>query len=74
MKTDGFNEVGGAAALSAKSQSQNVTFTTLGLRASSGFDIGTVAAVVRGGLGWRHAFGDKTPEATFSFADSPLST
>lgn len=72
LKTDGFNEAGGAAALSAESRSQNVTFSTLGLRASSGFDIGTVAAVVRGGLGWRHAFGDKTPEATFSFADSPL--
>ncbi|WP_374788693.1 autotransporter outer membrane beta-barrel domain-containing protein [Brucella oryzae] len=72
LKTEDFNETGGAAALSGESQSQNVTFSTLGLRASSGFDIGTVAGAARGGLGWRHAFGDKIPEATFSFADSSL--
>ncbi|MGH6862646.1 MAG: autotransporter domain-containing protein, partial [Phyllobacterium sp.] len=44
------------------------TFTTLGLRASSSYTLGTMTATARGTLGWRHAYGDITPTATHAFA------
>jgi subtilase-type serine protease len=68
LKTDGFNEDGGAAALSSHSDTTGTTFTTLGLRASSSFTLGTMTATARGTLGWRHAYGDITPTATHAFA------
>jgi outer membrane autotransporter protein len=65
----GFNENGGAAALTAREQSLATTFTTLGLRAATvvGVSNGTTVTA-RGTLGWRHAFGDVTPALAFSFA------
>ena len=62
-----FPRPGGAAALSSADTSTGVTFATVGLRASSSLPIGTIATV-SGMLGWRHAFGDTTPLATFAFA------
>jgi outer membrane autotransporter protein len=67
LRTDGFTESGGAAALTSASSAIDGTFTTLGLRASSSFMLGTVNATAKGSLGWRHAFGDTTPLSTFSF-------
>jgi outer membrane autotransporter protein len=69
LSTDGFTEKGGAAALASRSDTTGVTFTTLGLRASTGFDLGNgMTATARGMLGWRHAFGDVTPTSTMAFA------
>ena len=65
---DGFSENGGAAALSGADQSSDATFTTLGLRASSSFTLGSVNATARGGIAWRHAFGDVTPETSLAIA------
>jgi subtilase-type serine protease len=65
---DGFSENGGAAALSGADQSSDATFTTLGLRAASSFTLGSVNATARGGIGWRHAFGDVAPETSLAFA------
>ncbi|TJV24571.1 MAG: autotransporter domain-containing protein [Mesorhizobium sp.] len=70
LHTDGFSETGGAAALTASSTNTDVTFTTLGLRASSNFDLGGTTVTARGTLAWRHAFGDVTPISTFAFAGS----
>ncbi|PPE77488.1 hypothetical protein C3941_23555 [Kaistia algarum] len=42
----------------------DTTYTTLGLRASTALAAGLT---VRGTLGWRHAFGDVTPEANLAF-------
>ena len=70
LSTGGFTEQGGAAALRSRSTSTDVTFTTLGLRASSDFAVGGMSATVRGMLGWRHAFGDTTPFSIFNFAGS----
>ncbi|HEV2506028.1 MAG TPA: autotransporter domain-containing protein, partial [Mesorhizobium sp.] len=61
LHTDGFTEKGGAAALSAEAQTTNTTFSTLGLRASTDFMLGSVAASANGTVGWKHAFGDTTP-------------
>jgi outer membrane autotransporter protein len=65
---DGFSEDGGAAALSSADQSSDATFTTLGLRASSQFMLGSMTATARGGIGWQHAFGDVTPETSLAIA------
>jgi outer membrane autotransporter protein len=67
LTTDGFAESGGAAALSGRSKDTSTTFTTLGVRASAAFDLGSVTVNARGSLGWRHAFGDDTPLATLAF-------
>jgi outer membrane autotransporter protein len=67
LKTDGFTETGGIAALSVDSQTVNTTFTTLGVRFSSAFSLGSVQTVARGGLGWQHAYGDTSPTSTHVF-------
>jgi outer membrane autotransporter protein len=69
LKSDGFSERGGAAALSADAATLNTRFSTLGLHLSSPeFALGGVQARFNGTLGWRHAFGDVTPTTTLAFA------
>ncbi len=68
LRSNGFREIGGAAALAGAAADNDATFTTLGLRGASSIMLGTIAATVRGSLGWRHAFGDVAPLATFAFA------
>ncbi|MCK0196164.1 autotransporter domain-containing protein [Ancylobacter sp. 6x-1] len=68
LHTDGFTEQGGPAALRSGSATDDLTYTTLGLRASSRFELGTMAATARGLIGWRHAFGDTTPDSVFAFS------
>jgi len=70
LRTRGFSESGGDAALSGKSSTNNVGTTTLGLRAQTTFDVKDNAGRLRGMLGWRHAYGDLNPEATMSFDGS----
>ncbi|QDZ13105.1 autotransporter outer membrane beta-barrel domain-containing protein [Devosia ginsengisoli] len=80
LHTDGYTETGGAAALTSAGQTTNTTFATLGLRASTAFELGDIAAKAHGTLGWQHAFGDTVPTAThalaggdaFSVAGSPI--
>lgn len=67
---DGFSEGGGTAALSVRGDGSDVTFSTIGLRASAAFRLGTAKATARGMVGWRHAFGDMTPFSTHAFAGS----
>lgn len=67
LNTDGFTEIGGPAALRSASDTTDVTYTTLGLRASTRFDLGEIEATLKGMLGWRHAFGDVTPLSTYAF-------
>lgn len=68
IKTDGFSESGGSAALTVDGQTMNTTFTTVGLRTSKNFDLLGTAAVARGTAGWVHAFGDVDPTSTSRFA------
>ncbi|OAE58249.1 hypothetical protein A7J67_19295 [Achromobacter xylosoxidans] len=70
LRTRGFSESGGDAALSGKSSTNNVGTTTLGLRAQTTFDVKDTAGRLRGMLGWRHAYGDVNPQATMSFDGS----
>src|SRR5690606_11507332 len=54
--------------LSGRSGTTDVTFTTLGLRGEHVVTLGRTEATLRGMLGWRHAFGDVTPESTHAFS------
>ncbi|RUY85893.1 autotransporter domain-containing protein, partial [Mesorhizobium sp. M7A.F.Ca.CA.003.01.2.1] len=74
LHTDSFTEKGRAAALTSAASTTETTFTTLGLRASAGFDLGGMQATAQGTLGWRHAFGDTTPTADMAFAGGDLFT
>ncbi|HET7414007.1 MAG TPA: autotransporter domain-containing protein, partial [Pararhizobium sp.] len=59
---------GGAAALKTDSRTTDTTFTTLGLDASTRFDLAGTSARAHGTLGWRHAFGDVVPRSTHALA------
>lgn len=75
LKTDGFDEKGQtAAALSVQSGTTDTSFSTLGLRASTEFALGSITATARTDLGWRHAYGDITPVSTASFIGSDAFT
>mgnify|MGYP003835513487 CR=1 FL=1 len=65
--TDSYSETGGSAALSARDQSSDATFTTLGLRGNARLNLGGTKANIAGSLGWRHAFGS-TPTAVQAFS------
>lgn len=54
--TDGFAETGGLAALKVAKTSADLTFSTLGVRAS---EISVAGATLSGSAGWRHASGDR---------------
>ena len=68
LSTKGFSETGGAAALTSTGLTNNVTATTLGLRAGSAFVIAGLAGQARGTVGWQHAFTDTTPWANLQLA------
>jgi outer membrane autotransporter protein len=69
LHTAAFKEAGGASALSVSGDTTSTTFTTLGLHAKEQIDLGiSTIFTARGGLGWRHAFGDITPVSTNAFA------
>jgi len=68
VRTGGFTEKGGAAALHATSATTDATFTTLGLRAQADIALAGIDASARGLLGWRHAFGDLKPTTALAFA------
>ena len=58
VKTDGFTEQGGLAALTGSAAHADVTFSTLGVRFSSPL---AENARLRGMVGWRHSFGEVVP-------------
>ena len=68
LHTDGLTEKGGAAALHVRGETNDTTFTTLGVHLSSAFTLGGMKATAHGTLGWRHAYGDTTPFVTQAFA------
>ncbi|ARP81994.1 hypothetical protein CAL12_15015 [Bordetella genomosp. 8] len=67
LRTRGFAESGGDAALSGDSASNKVAATTLGLHARMTFDSAGAQGSLHGTLGWRHAYGDVTPDTTMAF-------
>lgn len=69
---DAFSERGGAAALYGRDQSLDTAFSTLGLRASTILQLGSMLTTAHGGIGWRHAYGDVTPVSTLAFSGGGL--
>ena len=67
LATDGFSETGGDAALTSSSDTDNTTFTTLGMHGAMVL-LDTVHE--RGMAGWRHAFGDADPSSTHTLSGS----
>lgn len=73
LKTDGFAESGGAAALGGPSGTEDQVFSTLGVRAAHLFQLGWRSAVIaRGALGWRRAFSEVTPMTVLAFTGSAI--
>ncbi|SEL93749.1 autotransporter domain-containing protein [Paraburkholderia caballeronis] len=71
LHTDSFAENGDVAALSGAASTDDVGYSTLGLRASLPVALAPKLALsVSGSAGWRHAFGNATPATTMAFAGS----
>jgi subtilase-type serine protease len=68
LHLDEFTETGGAAALTASSSNTDMTFSTLGLRASMPLLFSSAETSLHGMVGWRHAWSDVTPMSRLSFA------
>ena len=68
IDTGDFSEVGGDAALTGRG-TFDTSIATLGVRGSVPLMTGDrIRLALRGGLDWRHAFGNITPEAQLGFA------
>ncbi|WP_188584260.1 autotransporter domain-containing protein [Azorhizobium oxalatiphilum] len=67
VSSNSFQENGGSAALSGTGLDQGVTYSTLGLHASSNLSLFALPVTVKGTLGWVHAFGDLDPQSRVAF-------
>jgi outer membrane autotransporter protein len=74
LRTEGFSETGGSAALTVDDATMDTTYTTLGMRLERGFEIGEITATARGTLGWMYAGGDVDPNSTARFASGDAFT
>lgn len=70
LKTDGYTETGGDAALDAQSQDMDTTYATLGLRAKTAVNLRETTTQLSGSAGWRQAFGDIKSKTTHAFTGS----
>lgn len=67
LHTDGFQENGGAAALTGLGRDHDLATTTLGVRGEMQIsqDLPVIAKAL---IGWRHAYGDVEPSTLLAFA------
>ncbi|MHC2332133.1 autotransporter family protein [Bradyrhizobium sp. USDA 4454] len=66
--TDSFSERGlNGAALNVHAGTMDTTLSTLGVYATTRFQLGQIATTARADIGWRHAVGDLIPLSTASF-------
>lgn len=72
LRSGGFSETGGTAALSGAVSNNDVTYTTLGLHASTELSFGFADTRLRGTAAWRHAYGDITPVSTSASAGANI--
>jgi outer membrane autotransporter protein len=71
VNTAAFLESGGVAALAGSSNTENIPYASLGLRASTIWMLSEGAALIpHGSLQWQHAFGDVVPAAALAFAST----
>jgi outer membrane autotransporter protein len=67
IDTDRAAETGGMTALAGKAGGMETLTSTLGLRAGDTIRLGGAEAYLTAQLGWRHAYGDLTPDAVMMF-------
>jgi outer membrane autotransporter protein len=71
LETNGFSEIGGiggSAALTGSGNSEDVGFSSLGVRFATSVMLGNGMMVIpRASVAWQHAFGDVTPSAVLAF-------
>ncbi len=63
-----FDERGGSVALQGERARADVSFATLGARASHALAVGGTVATVRGMFAWQHASGDRAPLVELAFS------
>jgi outer membrane autotransporter protein len=69
LHTDALIEKGGAAALTGASNSEDVGYSSLGLRAATALPLAKgMVLIPRASAAWQHAFGDVTPTAALAFS------
>jgi outer membrane autotransporter protein len=75
VRNHAFRESGsGLTALHGDSHQNNVTFSTLGIRATKIFAMKNTDVTLQGGLGWRHAYGEVNPRVRLSLAEGDTFT
>lgn len=67
IRTRGFQETGGSAALRGQSNTDDVTSTTLGLRGAMLIGTDSAPGRLTATVGWRHAMGDVKPTQKLAF-------
>jgi outer membrane autotransporter protein len=70
VRSDGFSEQGGDAALSGEDSATSVTYSTLGLRTAANFTLANLRWTASGMAGWQHGWGDLAPDVAMNFAGS----
>jgi fibronectin-binding autotransporter adhesin len=73
LHTDSFRESGGAAALNGIAASNNVTFSTLGVRSGNMFGLMEGMVSVHGVLAWQHAYETGAPRSSLALASANAS-
>lgn len=68
VSTGGFTESGGIAALTARENDENVTYSMLGARAATTMFIDGMHVTPHASAAWQHAFGDVTTDMALAFA------
>jgi outer membrane autotransporter protein len=74
LESETTREQGGAAALYVASGTTATTFTTLGARLGQSLGLGSAQVVLDAAAGWRHAFGERRPDARVAFAGNAAQT
>lgn len=71
LRTAGFTETGGAAALIGAGNREEVGYGSLGMRAATHYLLQSgMVLTPRISAAWQHAFGDVTPSAALTFAST----
>jgi outer membrane autotransporter protein len=72
IDSDSFRERGNLAALSGSADSEDVGYSTLGLRAATVMHWNGMAVTPHVSAAWQHAFDDVTPVAALAFASTGI--
>jgi outer membrane autotransporter protein len=72
VDTDSFKEHGEVAALRSGGFDEDVSYSTLGLRAATTMHVSNLIVTPKVAAAWQHAFDDVTPGAALAFASTGI--